>query len=59
MKFVSLTKICLNKKYTEVRIGKNLSNMFPIPNGLKEDVLMPMLFNFAFEYAITKVQENR
>ena len=32
-------------------MGKNLSEMFPIRNGLKQgDALSPLLFNFALEY---------
>jgi hypothetical protein len=47
--------MCLNKKYGKVRIGKHLSDNFPIQNGLKQgDALSPLLFNFAFEYAIRK-----
>jgi len=41
-------------------VGKNVSDRFPIRNGLKQgDALSPMLFNFALEYAITRFQVNQ
>jgi hypothetical protein len=51
--------VCLTEKYSRVRAGKILSGMFPIRNGLKQGyVLSPLLSNFAFEYAIRRVQVN-
>ena len=56
MKLVRLIKMCLTETYSTVRVGKNLSDMFPIRNGLKQgDALSPLLFNFALEYAIRRV----
>ena len=48
MELVRLIKMCLTVTYNRVLVGKNLSDTFPITNGLKQgDVLSPLLFNFA------------
>ena len=60
MKQVRLIKMCLTETYSRVRVGKNLSDMFPIRNGLKQGVtLSPLFFNFALEYTIRRVQVNQ
>jgi len=60
MKLVRLIKIFLTETYSRVWIGKNLSDTFPIKYGLKQrDALLPLLGNFALEYAIRRVQVNQ
>jgi hypothetical protein len=52
MNRVRLIKMCLTETYTRVRIGKHMSDMVFIRNGLKQgDALSPLLFNFTLEYA--------
>jgi len=42
MQLVKLIKMCLNETCSRVRVGENLSDMFPISNDLKQgDVLSP------------------
>jgi len=50
--------MCLNETYIKVPIAKNLSDVFPILNGLKQDVLLQLLSNFALEYAIRKEEDQ-
>jgi hypothetical protein len=57
LKLVRLIKVCLNETCSEVRIGKYLSNTFPIQDSLKQgDTLKPSFLNFALESAIRMVQ---
>ena len=52
--------MCLTETYSRVRVDKNMSEVFPIRNGLKQgDVLSSLLFNFVLEYTIRRVQVNQ
>jgi hypothetical protein len=52
--------MCLNVTHSKVRTGKYLSDSLPIQNGIKQgDALSPLLFNYALEHVIKKVQENQ
>ena len=48
MKQVRLLKLCLSETYSRVQVGKNLSDMFPVMNDLKQgDDISPLLFYFS------------
>ena len=50
----------LTETYSRVRVGKNVSDRFPIRNGLKEgEALSQTLVNFSIEYTIRRVQVNQ
>ena len=49
----------LNETYSRFRVGKHLSEVFPVKNGLKQgDALLPLLFNFVSDYGIKRGQVN-
>jgi len=59
-KLVRLIKICLNETCSIVRVGKHLSDVFPISNDFKQgDALWSLLFKFALEYVIRRNQANQ
>jgi len=60
LRLVRLIKLCRLDTYSSVRLSKDLSGMFPIWNGLKQgNDLSPLIFNFALDYAIRRVQVNQ
>jgi hypothetical protein len=60
MKQVRLIEMCLNETCSKVRVGKHLSDAFPIQNGMKQgDGLAPLISSFALQYAVRNVQENK
>jgi len=59
MNLVTLIKMFLTEMYSRVWVGKNLTGMISIRNGLKQGaVLLPLLSNFALDYAIRMVLVN-
>jgi hypothetical protein len=58
MKLIRLIKMSSNETYSKVHRGTHFSDNFSIRNDLKLRVALSLLlFNFALQYAIRKVQE--
>jgi hypothetical protein len=55
-KLVGLIKMCLNETYSTVSIGKNLSDKFPVQNGLEHGDALSHLF---WNNTTRRVQENQ
>jgi hypothetical protein len=59
MIWVWLIRMYSNESYNKIHLGKNLSDTFLGQNGVKQlNVLLPLLFNLALEYPVTKVQKE-
>jgi hypothetical protein len=48
MKLVRLIKMCLNEMYSKVRIGKHLSDNFPIQCGIQQGDFFATAFQLHF-----------
>ncbi|PSN43959.1 hypothetical protein C0J52_12363 [Blattella germanica] len=59
-KLVRLTGMCLNGTKSRVWIGKQVSDIFEIHNGLEQgDALSPILFDFVLEHAIKSLEDKK
>jgi hypothetical protein len=52
MNLVRLIKMWLTETYSRVRVGKNLSNLFPIRNGLKHGGARSIVSAFRFCFRV-------
>jgi len=60
MKRVRLIKTCLNKTYNKVRVGKYLSDIFPLKNGLKNQMIYGHCFLTLFKNVpLERFKQNR
>jgi len=60
MKLIRLIKMCLNEIYSRIRVGKYLSDILLIKNGVKKgDALSSLLFIFSLEYVIVRIKVNQ
>jgi len=60
MRLSKLRHVYISETCSRVRLGKHLTDMFPVKNGLKKgDALSKLLFSFALEYDMKRVQVNQ
>ena len=60
MKLIRLIKMCVNETCSRVQVGKQLSDMFCIKNGLRQGgTLLPLLVNVAWNISLGGVQVNQ
>ena len=60
MKLARLIEMCLTETYSRVRVGKNLSDMFPVRNGFKQRrCSIGIAFQLSLEYTIRRVQVSQ
>jgi hypothetical protein len=52
MKLVRLIKMCLTERYSRVRVGKNLYDLFPIRNCLKQGDARSIVSAFRFCFRV-------
>ena len=51
-KLVRLIKMCLTETYSRIRVGKNLYDLFPIRNGLKQGDARSIVSAFRFCFRV-------
>jgi hypothetical protein len=60
MNLIKIIKIHVKETCGMIHFGKYLPDVFPMKIGLKQaDALSSLLFNFALDYAICNIQENK
>jgi hypothetical protein len=60
MKLVMLITMYINETYSKVCRGKNLSDAFPIQDGMKHgNALLPWFYNFALDILSRRFKKIR
>jgi hypothetical protein len=57
--FSKTNKIVSKRKLYQISADKHMYDMIHVKSGMKQDALSALLFNFALEYAIGRVQVNQ